>query len=102
MQSAKISQVITMSATTTTVTTVSTPTPAGTVRRKNPLIPDDYEPVPVKFLDLGGGRKIAYRKFEGTKQPTLLYVPGFFASMNLPKTVVIEVWARKNGYSNVR
>ncbi len=89
-----------MSSTMTTVTTVSTP--AVAVRRKNPLIPDDYEPVPVKFLNLGEGRKIAYRKFEGTKQPTLLYVPGFFASMNLPKTVVIEVWARKNGYSNVR
>jgi abhydrolase domain-containing protein 10 len=72
------------------------------VIRKNSLIPDDYEPVPVSYLDLGEGRRVAYRKFEGHLQPTILYIPGFFASMNLPKTVILEVFARKHGYSNVR
>ncbi len=44
--------------------------------RKNILIPDDYEPVPVSYLDIADGRRVAYRKFEGHLQPTILYVPG--------------------------
>lgn len=74
----------------------------GKPSRKNPLIPDDYEPVPVSFLDIAPGRRIAYRKFEGALKPTILYVPGFMATMNLPKTVILEIFARKTGYSNVR
>ena len=74
----------------------------GKITRKHALIPDDYEPVPVSYLDLGEGRRVAYRKFEGHLQPTILYIPGFFATMNLPKTVIIEIFARKHGYSNVR
>ena len=70
--------------------------------RKNPLIPDDYEPMPVNHLDIAPGRRIAYRKFEGHLQPTILYIPGFMATMNLPKTVILEIFARKTGYSNVR
>lgn len=69
---------------------------------KNVLIPDDYEPVPVSYIDVAEGRRVAYRKFEGHLQPTILYIPGFMASMNLPKTVIIEIFARKHGYSNVR
>jgi hypothetical protein len=87
---------------TTTVPISAPSTASGKPLRKNPLIPDDYEPVPVSYLDLGEGRRVAYRKFEGHLQPTILYIPGFFASMNLPKTVILEIFARKHGYTNVR
>jgi len=43
---------------------------------KNVLIPDDYEPVPVSYIDVAEGRRVAYRKFEGHLQPTILYIPG--------------------------
>ena len=58
--------------------------------------------VPIQYLDLGTGRRLAYRKVEGHRQPTILYVPGFFAHMNLRKTVILEEYAIRNGYSNVR
>lgn len=57
---------------------------------------------PVRYLELGEGRRVAYRKYEGFRQPTILYVPGFFAPMTLRKTVVLEEYAMKHGYSNVR
>ena len=60
------------------------------------------EAVPVQYLELGANRRIAYRKYEGFRKPTILYVPGFFANMNLRKTVVVEEFARENGYTNVR
>ena len=60
------------------------------------------EPAPLQYLELGAGRRIAYRHLQGHRQPTLLYVPGFFAPMNLRKTVVLEEYALRNGYSNVR
>ena len=44
--------------------------------KKNVLIPDDYEPVPVSYIDIAEGRRVAYRKFEGHLQPTILYIPG--------------------------
>lgn len=62
----------------------------------------DEESVPVQFLDLGSGRRVAYRKHIGHRQPTILYIPGFFAPMTLRKTVILEEYAMKNGYSNVR
>lgn len=60
------------------------------------------EAVPVQYLDLAPNRRIAYRKYEGYRQPTILYVPGFFSTMNLRKITVIEDFARAQGYSNVR
>lgn len=60
------------------------------------------ETVPVQYLELGPNRRIAYRKHVGQRQPTIMYVPGFFAPMNLRKTVVLEDYAIQNGYSNVR
>ena len=60
------------------------------------------EPAPLQYLELGADRRIAYRHFKGHRQPTLLYVPGFFAPMSLRKTVVLEEYAMRNGYSNVR
>jgi len=60
------------------------------------------EPAPLRYLELGEGRRIAYRHVQGHRKPTLLYVPGFFAPMTLRKTIVLEEYALRNGYSNVR
>ena len=60
------------------------------------------EPAPLRYLELGEGRRIAYRHVQGHRKPTLLYVPGFFAPMTLRKTIVLEEYALHNGYSNVR
>ena len=68
--------------------------------RLHPQLEDEI--APLKFLQLSPDRKIAYRHYQGTKKPTLLYVPGFFAHMNLRKTVILEDYAIRNGYSNVR
>ena len=58
--------------------------------------------VPLKYFELSPTRRVAYRKYEGYRQPTVLYVPGFFAPMPLRKTTILEEYAIKNGYSNVR
>merc|ERR1712004_451888 len=56
----------------------------------------------VEYWDLGPGRRIAYRHTPGFRQPTILYIPGFFAPMTLRKTLRLEQYATENGYSNVR
>ncbi len=56
----------------------------------------------VQYLEVGPGRKVAYRHHVGHRQPTILYVPGFFAPMTLRKTVIIEEYAMQYGFSNVR
>ena len=56
----------------------STSTGPNKSTKKNVLIPDDYEPVPVSYIDVGEGRRVAYRKFEGHLQPTILYIPGMW------------------------
>jgi len=69
-----------------------------------PSVSEVYEPVEVKYHELGPGRRIAYRKFEGQQAagPTLLYVPGFFSTMELNKVVYLEKYARSNNMSNLR
>ena len=56
----------------------------------------------VEYWPLGQGRRIAYHHTKGYRQPTILYVPGFFAPMTLRKTLQLEKYAQENGYSNVR
>ena len=67
-------------------------------------ITEGYEEPHVQFFITESNKRIAYRKSDGDKvnAPQLLYVPGFFASMDLSKTVVVEQYARMNGYTNVR
>ena len=84
-----------MAMSTTAATTATTPV----IREVNREV---AEAVPLRYLDLGANRRVAYRKYEGYRQPTILYIPGFFANMNLRKTKVIEDFAMRNGYSNVR
>ena len=86
----------------TSVVTGNTPKSGPKKRGRRAYIPSDYVETPVQYLDVAEGRRVAYRKSIGQKQPTILYIPGFFASMVLPKTVIIEMFARKHGYSNVR
>ena len=57
---------------------------------------------PLRYFELSDTRRVAYRKHEGYRQPTVLYVPGFFAPMDLRKTKILEDYAIQNGYSNVR
>merc|ERR1719367_141291 len=72
----------------------------------NTILPNSIEteihPVPLRYLELTPTRRVAYRKYEGYREPTILYIPGFFAPMDLRKTVAIEEYAIQNGYSNVR
>ena len=67
-------------------------------------IGEGYEAPPLKYFNTDNGKRIAYRKHIGntTDAPQILYVPGFFAGMDLSKTVVVEQYARVNGYTNVR
>jgi hypothetical protein len=59
--------------------------------KKNVLIPDDYEPVPVSYIDVGEGRRVAYRKFEGHLQPTILYIPGSYSFFSLKCFVTVDL-----------
>lgn len=63
-----------------------------------------YTPVEVRYHELAPGRRIAFRKHEGTQAagPTLLYIPGFFSDMELNKVVYLEKYARSNNLSNLR
>ena len=60
------------------------------------------ERVPLRYLELSDSRRVAYRKYEGWRQPTILYIPGFFSPMNLRKIIILEDYAIEHGYSNVR
>merc|ERR1712013_358 len=61
-----------------------------------------YQPVPLQYHEISPTRKIAFRKFEGSIEPTILYIPGFFSTMNLNKVVILEQYATDRGYSNLR
>ena len=63
---------------------------------------EEEHPAPLRYLSLGPDRRVAYRHFKGHRQPTLLYVPGFFAHMNLRKTKILEDYAIRYGFGNVR
>lgn len=78
------------------------PMPPPPALTEDSTVVDDYMPVPLQYLPLGNGRTLAYRKFTGHHQPTILYVPGFMSSMELPKIVNLEKYARQHGFSNVR
>ena len=71
---------------------------------KSHRIPEDYVPVQKQYFHVNSHKVIAYRKFHGSciNGPQILYVPGFFAGMDLPKTVAVEQFARENGLTNVR
>ena len=63
---------------------------------------DHYDPVPLEYHEITQTRRIAYRKFEGTQAPTIFYIPGFFSTMDMNKVVILEKYARANGFSNLR
>ena len=66
-------------------------------------INESYDDPPLQYFETEKGL-IAYRKCNGNtiNAPQILYMNGFFASMDLSKTIVIEQYARLNGYTNVR
>jgi len=61
-----------------------------------------YQPVPLRYHEISSTRKIAFRKFEGSIEPTIIYIPGFLSTMDLNKVVILEQYARDRGYSNLR
>jgi pimeloyl-ACP methyl ester carboxylesterase len=56
------------------------------------------------FLNLGGGRKVAYRKLEPSdpRKPTLVFVPGFMSSMEGYKATMLDTLCKKQGVGYVR
>jgi len=83
----------------------NSPQPSGRdPRKKSHRIRQGYDEPELQYYHTEKGQKIAYRKVEGNtvNGPQILYMNGFFASMELSKTVVIEQYARLNGFTNVR
>ena len=78
--------------------------PARDPRKRSHRINQGYDDPPLQFFNTSKGQQIAYRKVDGNivNGPQILYMNGFFASMDLSKTVVIEQYARLNGFTNVR
>ena len=59
--------------------------------------------VETRWADLGRSeqtgcsRRLAYCKVEGTKRPGLIYIPGYFAPMNIAKANAIEAFCIRTG-----
>ena len=72
-------------------------------RQRSHRVNEGYDNPPLQYFHTDKGR-IAYRKVDGNTDnaPQILYMNGFFASMDLSKTVVVEQYARLNGFTNVR
>ena len=72
-------------------------------RQRSHRVNEGYDNPPLQYFHTDKGR-IAYRKVDGNTEnaPQILYMNGFFASMDLSKTVVVEQYARLNGFTNVR
>jgi len=58
----------------------------------------------VCFLNLDGGRKIAYRKLEPSdpRKPTLVFVPGFMSTMEGFKATMLDTLCKEQGVGYVR
>ena len=73
-------------------------------RKRSHRIKPGYDEPELQYYHTENGQRIAYRKVQGNtvNGPQILYMNGFFASMELSKTIVIEQYARLNGFTNVR
>ena len=64
--------------------------------------------VETKFADLGHSengnytRRLAYCKIEGPKRPGIIYVPGYFARMNIAKANILEEFCAMHGHQFVK
>ena len=56
---------------------------------------------PIKFLDLGDGRRIAFR-FRPGRGPTLLFLPGYASDMEGTKAVALDAFAHDRGLAMFR
>lgn len=56
------------------------------------------------FLNLDGGRKIAYRKIEPSdpRKPTVVFVPGFMSTMEGFKAKMLDTLCKKQGVGYIR
>ncbi|KAG8223767.1 hypothetical protein J437_LFUL001487 [Ladona fulva] len=65
--------------------------------------PRTMSSVSTQFLDLGCGRKIAYKYREGdTKTPTVVYSPGIMQTMEDVKAVAVDNFCKENGVNCIR
>ncbi|KAF0310499.1 Mycophenolic acid acyl-glucuronide esterase, mitochondrial [Amphibalanus amphitrite] len=73
----------------------------SSIFRKNNL-------VETQFADLGRSedgdyiRRLAYCKIEGPRRPGLIYVPGYFARMNIAKANILEEFCAMHGHPFVK
>ena len=64
--------------------------------------------VKTKFADLGWSRdagyvrRVAYCRIEGAKRPGMVYVPGYFARMNIAKANILEEYCSMHGHPFVK
>ena len=64
--------------------------------------------VETQFANLGRSedgdyiRRVAYCKVEGPRRPGLIYVPGYFAPMNIAKANILEEFCAMHGHPFVK
>ncbi|KAG8240461.1 hypothetical protein J437_LFUL010799 [Ladona fulva] len=58
--------------------------------------------VGTQFLNLSGGRQVAYRKLNGNGTPTIVFAPGFMSNMNGKKASTLHKFCSENGLPFVR
>ncbi len=55
-----------------------------------------------KKLSRPDGEMLAYHRFEGEREPGLLWLGGFKSDMDGTKAMALDAWARKQGHSYIR
>jgi pimeloyl-ACP methyl ester carboxylesterase len=53
------------------------------------------------FLDIGGGRRLAYRLTEG-RGPAIVFLPGYMSDMEGTKAIALAAWAEAHGRAMLR
>jgi pimeloyl-ACP methyl ester carboxylesterase len=53
------------------------------------------------FIDIGGGRRLAYRLTEG-RGPALVFLPGYMSDMEGTKAMALAAWAEAEGRAMLR
>lgn len=55
----------------------------------------------IRYLDAGGGRRLAYRYRPG-QGPTILFLPGYMSDMEGGKASALDAWAERGGRGMLR
>ena len=54
-----------------------------------------------ELLDIGDGRRLAYRHRRG-RTPTLVFLPGYMSDMEGGKATALDAWAQREGRAMLR